>query len=366
MKNVFFGVLVTVLIAGTAVNGFIYQNTQGKMDQEEKRITSLNENLNQVSASLGTLQESLSGLESSLNSIGNNVATLDNGISNLDNKVGSLETSASSLAVDVNSLKGNTSSFTADLNALKGNAASLTGDINSLKGSVAGLSGSIAGIQGNVANLQGSVSNLQSSLADVPISGNDSVVSLVEAVEPSIVRVNTNLGSGSGSIIRANGYILTNYHVIQNATSVTCVLSTGESITAKVVTTNQNRDLAVLKLNSSRTDFPAIKLGESNAVKTGEPVIALGFPLGSRLPGPATVTGGIISAIRTYSGYSYLQMDASINPGNSGGALVNMLGELIGVNSAVLLGTDGSAAENLGLAIPIDEALPLIQTATGI
>ena len=112
-------------------------------------------------------------------------------------------------------------------------------------------------------------------------------------------------------------------------------------------------------------DFPAITMGSSADIKTGEEVVALGFPLGSRLPGPATVTRGIVSAVRTYSGYKYLQMDASINPGNSGGALVNMKGELIGINSAVLLGSDGTAAENLGLAIPIDEAKALITSAAG-
>jgi S1-C subfamily serine protease len=244
--------------------------------------------------------------------------------------------------------------------------------VNGITGAVAGLNTSINGIQGNVNNLQGSVSslkgglsNLEGTLANGNTTSAATVTSVVANVEPSIVRVNTNQGSGSGSIVSSNGYVLTNYHVIQGATTVNIVLKGGETISATIVSTNQGRDLAVLKMNSSRTDFPAITMGSSAEIKTGEEVVALGFPLGSRLPGPATVTRGIVSAVRTYSGYKYLQMDASINPGNSGGALVNMKGELIGINSAVLLGSDGTAAENLGLAIPIDEAKALITSAAG-
>jgi S1-C subfamily serine protease len=363
MKNIFFAVVVTALVAGMALNGFVYQDTQGKMALEEQRIAALNESFNQISGSLYGLQDSLAGLEGALSILGTDVASLDTGIESLNSKVGSLEASAASVASDIDSLKGNNSALSHDVDALKENTASLSGDFGSLKGSVLSLNNAINGIQGNVSNLQDSITGLKSAMDNSPSGATYSIVNLVAAVEPSIVRVNTNRGSGSGSIVLANGYVLTNYHVIEGASTVSCVLMNGDSISSTIVATVKGRDLAVLKMNTSRTDFPAIKMGTSSSVKAGEQVVALGFPLGSRLPGPATVTGGIISAIRTYSGYKYLQMDASINPGNSGGALVNLSGELIGVNSAVLLSSDGSAAENLGLAIPIDEAKSLIDSA---
>jgi serine protease Do len=284
-----------------------------------------------------------------LAALGQNVTGLDSSVSSLDNKVSSLEGSNSGLSGDVSSLK-------TSLTGITGSITGINGNINSLQGSLTGL-------QGNVSNLQNSFSNL----ASLPVGGQtSSIVNLVNIISPSIVRVDTNRGSGSGEIVRANGYILTNYHVISGATTITVTLQTGEAIKATVAASNKGRDLAVLKLNTSRTDLPAIAIGSSSATQVGEDVIAIGFPLGTELPGPATVTKGIVSAQRLYQdGYNYIQMDAAINPGNSGGALINMKGELIGITCATLLVSTNQAAESMGLSIPIDEAKALIQTAAG-
>lgn len=165
--------------------------------------------------------------------------------------------------------------------------------------------------------------------------------------------------SGSGVIISEDGYIVTNNHVVENATKVTVILNTNEEYAATVIGTDERTDLAVLKIEAKNLTWAS--LGNSGSVKVGEPVVAIGNPLGMELAG--TVTKGIISATnRTIEveGQSFvlLQTDAAINSGNSGGALVNAYGEVIGINSAKLQAT---GVEGLSFAIPSDVAKPIIQ-----
>ncbi len=164
-------------------------------------------------------------------------------------------------------------------------------------------------------------------------------------------------GTGSGVIISQDGYIVTNNHVVNGADDVTVTLSTGEEVPAKVVGADAQSDLAVLKIE--KTGLNSIKFGDSDSLKVGEPVVAIGNPMGEDLAG--TVTHGIISGknrVIEIDGYTFkvLQTDAAINPGNSGGALVNAKGELIGINNA-----KSSAAEGIGFAIPINVAKPIIE-----
>ncbi len=164
-------------------------------------------------------------------------------------------------------------------------------------------------------------------------------------------------GTGSGVIISTDGYIVTNNHVVNGADDVTVTLSTGEEVPAKVVGADAQSDLAVLKVE--KTGLNAITYGDSEMLKVGESVVAIGNPMGEDLAG--TVTHGIISGknrVIEIDGYTFqvLQTDAAINPGNSGGALVNAKGELIGINNA-----KSSAAEGIGFAIPIHVAKPIIE-----
>ncbi|MBP1743394.1 MAG: 2-alkenal reductase [Firmicutes bacterium] len=167
--------------------------------------------------------------------------------------------------------------------------------------------------------------------------------------------------SGSGIIFDSNGYIVTNNHVIEGATTISVKLSSGKSLEAKVVGTDTRSDLAVIKVDA--VNLPVATLGDSSDVKVGDLAIAIGNPLGEEFAG--TVTAGIISALnRTiqYEGsvYKVLQTDAAINPGNSGGALCNEDGEVIGINSLKI----GSAenAEGMGFAISINEAKTIIDS----
>jgi serine protease Do len=175
-------------------------------------------------------------------------------------------------------------------------------------------------------------------------------------------------GSGSGVIISADGYVVTNNHVIAGADEISVVLAGGEEVDAKLIGADAQTDLAVLKIE--KTGLAVIPFGNSDNTQVGETVLAIGNPLGTELAG--TVTAGIISAKNrqiTIDGYTYtlMQTDAAINPGNSGGALVNMKGELIGINSlkSTSAGTDSYgnsiSAEGIGFAIPINTAKPIIE-----
>lgn len=165
-------------------------------------------------------------------------------------------------------------------------------------------------------------------------------------------------GSGSGIIISSDGYIVTNQHVIADATEINVILNTGDEYKATLVGADEKSDLAVLKIDAS--GLPAATLGDSSEVEVGELAVAIGNPLGQEFAG--SVTLGCISAVNrkmTVDGrtYNLLQTDAAINPGNSGGALVNRFGEVIGINSIKMSQT---GVEGIGFAIAISEAKPII------
>jgi serine protease Do len=171
--------------------------------------------------------------------------------------------------------------------------------------------------------------------------------------------------SGSGVIISTDGYVLTNNHVVENVNQVVVILPDGSQIPAEIVGTDIYADLAVLKVDS---DLPAMaSLGNSVGLKPGETVIAIGSPLGDF---KNTVTVGVVSAtgriLDTGNGYQMeglIQTDAAINHGNSGGPLINLNGEVIGVNTLILRGSGfgGDIAEGLGFAIPINTARTVAQ-----
>jgi serine protease Do len=160
----------------------------------------------------------------------------------------------------------------------------------------------------------------------------------------------TERGLGSGVIVSADGTILTNNHVVENATKITVDLTDKRSVQAKIIGTDKLSDLAVIKIDAK--DLPFMPFGDSNNVRVGDIVLAIGNPLGVG----QTVTAGIISAKGRATGLGdgnfedFLQTDAPINQGNSGGALVSLAGELVGINSQILSRTGGSIG--IGFAIP--------------
>ncbi len=158
---------------------------------------------------------------------------------------------------------------------------------------------------------------------------------------------------GSGVIVDRSGIALTNHHVIEGATEIEVVTADGRKHRARVVGSDPKSDLAVLRILGG-TDYPAARLGDSDAVQVGDWVLAIGSPFGFQ----QTVTAGIISAKGRVLGQGpfddFLQTDAAINPGNSGGPLVNMQGEVVGINTAIVSRSGGSLG--IGFAIPINLA----------
>lgn len=165
-------------------------------------------------------------------------------------------------------------------------------------------------------------------------------------------------GTGSGFILNANGTIVTNAHVVEGADAVTVTLKDGRELRGEVVGEDPLTDVAVIKVDA--TDLPTVPLGNSDSLRPGEWAIAIGNPLGL----DNTVTAGIISATGRSSAQirvsdkrvQFIQTDAAINPGNSGGPLLNELGEVIGVNTAII-----GNAQGLGFAIPINRAQAIAQ-----
>ncbi len=212
----------------------------------------------------------------------------------------------------------------------------------------------------------------------------DPIVRVVQAVRPAVVNVTTNLfqpnplggesgrGVGTGFVIRSDGIVVTNFHVVEHAQRITVITPPPDSTryTARVIGGDQNADLAVLKIQAS--GLHTVPLGNSGRLELGERVVALGYALA--LPGGPTVTSGIVSALgrtiqaqdpncdtckngmRTYTGV--VQTDAAINPGNSGGPLVNLAGQVVGINTA-----GANQAENIGFAIATNAARPIIDDA---
>ena len=237
-------------------------------------------------------------------------------------------------------------------------------------GGVAGLGGYLVG---QSIDSESSSTNSTVELPQVnEITNQDSasIADIAEAVLPSVVSIlieaGSESGSGSGFIVQSDGYILTNNHVAApaaNGGELTVVFDNGDKATAKIVGRNTSYDLAVLKVE--KKGLPTAVLGNSDQVKVGELVIAIGAPLGLN----GTVTSGIISSLNrpvTAGGRGDLafinavQTDAAINPGNSGGPLLDGVGRVIGVNSAIatLAGTSNAEVGSIGLgfAIPINSA----------
>lgn len=203
-------------------------------------------------------------------------------------------------------------------------------------------------------------------LAIWPSSGGLDVEKVLGGIDPAVVRISigsddvVGVGAGTGFFIDSQGTVVTNAHVVEDADTITAELSDGRTFAAELLGADPTRDLAVVRIDIGEPTTAA-RLGSSEGVSVGDPVIAIGNALG--LAGGPTVTTGIISALnRTVPTESarltnVIQTDAAINPGNSGGPLVNADGEVIGISTAI-----AGDAEGIGFAISIDHARPVIDS----
>ncbi len=204
-------------------------------------------------------------------------------------------------------------------------------------------------------------------------AGGTTIESVVQRVLPAVVNVVTDLGEGTGFVVRQDGIVVTNFHVVERASEVDVLTSdqNPDRYSARVIGGDQQADLAVLKVDA--TGLPTVPLGDSDQLQLGQQVVAIGYALG--LEGGPSVTAGIVSSLareirvadpncqndcgngsRVYT--HVIQTDAAINPGNSGGPLVDLAGNVVGINTA---GT--TSAENVGFAIQISSVKDTIFNA---
>jgi serine protease Do len=181
------------------------------------------------------------------------------------------------------------------------------------------------------------------------------IIDVTSRVSPAVVSIYSRGGSGSGVIIRPDGVILTNWHVVQGSRTVTVGLATGEEVPGEVLGGDPSIDVAVVRIEGR--DLPNAPLGDSDNLQVGQTAIAIGNPVGFE----RTVTTGVVSALNRSLGGSNLaeliQTDAAINPGNSGGPLLDSSGRVIGINTAVLRNAArGVTVEGMGFSVPINLA----------
>lgn len=239
-------------------------------------------------------------------------------------------------------------------------------------GIVSGVVGGVIGAQFSDSSDSGSISKTVVTAPPVEVGsfGDSNVAQAAATIAPSIVTVtargNMGGGVGTGVIITSDGQILTNEHVISGSTTVKVLLN-GETNPrdAEVLASDAANDLALLQLTEPVTGLTAATFADANSIAVGDPVVAAGYALD--LDGAPSITAGIISALdRTLvmeSGVlnSLIQTDAAISSGNSGGPLINLAGQVVGINTAVARSDFGTAANNIGFAISVGEVLRVLE-----
>ncbi|WP_026163567.1 S1C family serine protease [Kribbella catacumbae] len=192
------------------------------------------------------------------------------------------------------------------------------------------------------------------------------IAAAAASVLPGVVSVRAGRATGSGFAIDQQGHVVTNAHVVEGATDVSLVLSNGRSVDARIIGVDADNDLAVLQVSGNVEGLRALTLGRSSQLKVGDPVLAVGSPLGLE----GTVTAGIVSAVNRQARFgdngnrqTAIQTDAAINPGNSGGPLVNAAGQVVGVNTAIatLSSSSRSGSIGIGFAIPVDRMTTIVK-----
>ena len=343
---------------------------EGDVSALEGDVTTLKGNFITVEGDVTTLEGDVTTLEGDVSTLEGDASMLEMNLTTVKGDVSILEMNLTTVEGDVSTIEGDVTTLEGNLITIEGDVSVLEGDVSVLEGGVSSLKGNLTTVEDDVSVLEGDVSALFTleddifSLADdvsaLQAAGVSAVMDVVTMVQPSVVRIETDIAMGSGVIITNTGWVVTNTHVLRDASSIEITLTSGKTFNGISVLWHASLDIALVKIDSELMNFPKAMLGSLADVSVGEEVVAIGYALG--LPGQATVTTGIASAVRTidtqYTGISteYIQTDAAINGGNSGGPLVNLKGEVIGINTWGLVAIDVTL---LNFAIPIDAILPL-------
>ncbi|MBN1370253.1 MAG: trypsin-like peptidase domain-containing protein [Dehalococcoidaceae bacterium] len=337
-KWVLIPIIVLLVVANATIGVFLgIQNSQ--LQKALSQMETLDDSLSMVSSNVSGLDGKFSTLEediwNSLDEVQTDVLDIQGTVTEIDSGLGSLDAS-------VQDVKN-------DLSAIEGNFSNIEDNVSGIGNRISSIEDDITGIDSNLASVSQNVTEL--------VEKDQAVIKLASSVKASVVRIevetDTYIGTGSGVIVTKNGWIITNIHVVEGANEIDITLENGENYSGIVssVYYHDYLDIALVKIDSIRTDFPIAKIGKSDEMVVGQEIIAVGYPYAFELGYPATVTRGIVSAIRNLYGDTYIQFDAAVNPGNSGGPLLNLDGEVIGI---VTLGL----VEGLHFAIPIEYTLP--------
>ena len=274
-------------------------------------------------------------------------------IKKLDSEIGSLDSAITSLAEEL----GLTKSELQD--KIDDSTAQSQEDISKLSKDVIQTQKDVTQTQ---EDLEEQSRELEEQLDDIKSSVSDDFSSVIENTINGVVSVKTNVAQGSGFIISSDGYIVTNYHVIEGASAMGIVPYQDSLKPVAIIGSNIGKDVALLKISGS---YDSLQLGNSDNLNLGEEVIAMGNPYGL----PFSVTQGIISALGRpgpAGNEAYIQTDVPLNPGNSGGPLVNKAGKVVGINNFKL----GGDAEGLGFSLESNEVISIIneisQVALGV
>jgi S1-C subfamily serine protease len=298
---------------------------------------------------------------------------MENDVSSLGSNVSSLQGDVSNLGDDVSSLQGDVSSVQNDVSDLEDDFSGLQGNVAVLDGKLADAESDISLLAGDVSSLEGDVSSAQDDIAGLQ-AYDRAVLDVVDSIMPSLVVVATDMGNGSGIIVSEDGWVLTNYHVLEGAAWADIHMTDGLVFdTESTWWYSTNYDIAVCKIDYNDT-FPVATLGSSADVVVGEGVVAVGYPMWPEIGEGPTVNSGIVSAIQPLTSPEFIslvgdgvwiQHDASINYGNSGGPLLNFQGEVIAINTLSFKVWEDALWAGLNFSIPIDDAKALIEMVTG-
>jgi len=238
----------------------------------------------------------------------------------------------------------------------------LSGQLSSLQSDITSFNSQLSNIEESINSYTDSVSILKQRAIDIGVN-NYTAPFVISLLEPAVVRIEVSTRApGAGIILTGDGYVMTNSHVIEGSSFIRVVLTDGQSFSATVVADDPDLDLAILEVESERSDFPVVTLGNYQEIIIGEEVLALGFPYFNDLSGDLSATLGIVSAIRFVEsyGYEFIQTDAEVSLGFGGGPLVNMRGEVIGINTWGL--TEG---EGITFAITIKDIKEFLNSTIG-
>lgn len=321
MRDVYLFVACLVLIAGLGIGGFHYQTqVTGQLVKDYTlKINTLTGQLDQFNQEYS---KEFSAQQAELEKSKKKIDTVEK---KLDIKSQEFETKVGSLQSNIDTVKDLSEQQIADLSGkLKQVELKSVSQLSDLKDQLNGL-------------------GLSQGFADI-----------IEQVLPAVVSINTNGGIGSGAVFSQDGYIITNKHVATGSSTVTVKTFDKKQYTANVIGESATKDIAVIKINAN--NIPFLSFANSDNVKVGESVIALGSPGGLDF----TVTEGIISATnRIINTVNHLQTDVPINPGNSGSPLVNKAGQVVGINTMKVQGFEG-----VGFSITSNEAQAAIREIT--